>query len=142
MLSKQTKIPIPMRELPTMLKAPENPKPVLQKPFSKTYNLYGFENRRDAIIALLRQQHRGEPFLDPFIGHLQKIGEDKLDPYKKMEFSLHEYGIVLTFLTSYHEESEMAYPITDLTSDPDFRLARKKTFFEWLTGKGKKDPSR
>jgi hypothetical protein len=109
-------------------------KPTLQKPFSKTYNLYGDRNRRDAIIALIQQQHRGDPFVVPFVSHLQKIGKEKLDPYKKMEFTLHEFGVTLIFLTSYEEESEMAYPIADLTSEPDFRLKRPRTLFEWLSG--------
>ena len=110
-------------------------KPVLQKPFSKTYNLYGDKNRRDAIVALIQHQHRGEPFVVPFVAHLQQIGKEKLDSYKKMEFTLHEFGITLTFLTSHSDDSEMAYPIADLTSEPDFRLKRQRTFMEWLSGR-------
>lgn len=109
--------------------------PAVQKAFSKTYNLYGIEKRRDAIIALIQQQHRGEPFVAPFVAHLQKIGAEKLDPYSKMEFHLQQFGIQLTFLTSSRDEGEMNYPIADLIDEPDFRLKREKTFFEWLTGR-------
>lgn len=118
--------PVIMREKPAG--------PTVQKAFSKTYNLYGSEKRRDAIVALIQQQHRGELFVAPFVAHLQKIGAEKLDPYSKMEFQLQEFGIHLTFLTSYREESEMNYPIANLNDEPDFRLKREKTFFEWLRG--------
>jgi hypothetical protein len=108
--------------------------PAVQQPFTKTYRLFGTEKRRDAIIALIQQQHRGEPFVAPFVEHLKKIGKDKLDPYSKMEFTLGEYNIRLTFLTSTFEVSEMAYPIADLANEPDHRLRRNRTFLEWLTG--------
>ena len=108
--------------------------PVVQKSFTKTYNLFGSEKRRDAIIALIQQQHRGDPFVVPFVAHLLQIGVDKLDSYSKMEFHLQQFGIHLTFLTSSRDESEMNYPIADLTDEPDFRLKREKTFFEWLRG--------
>ena len=109
--------------------------PAVQKSFSKSYNLYGSKNRRDAIIALIQQQHRGEPFVAPFVAHLHQIGKPKLDSYKKMEFHLYEYGIHLTFLTSHETEDEMEYPISDLTDEPDFRLKREATLFEWLSGR-------
>ena len=48
-------------------------KPILQKPFSKTYTLYGTHNRRDAIIALIQQQHRGEPFVVPFVPYVTAV---------------------------------------------------------------------
>jgi hypothetical protein len=109
--------------------------PAVQKPFTKTYRIYGDAGRRDAIIALLKQQHRGEPFLQPFMDHLLKIDVFKLDPYKKMEFDLSQFGIKFTFLTSFEGEDEMSYPISDLSHDPDWRLKRARTWSEWLTDK-------
>lgn len=109
-------------------------KEVLQKSFTKTYRVFGEDKRRDAIIALIQHQHRGEPFVAPFVAHLMKIGPYKMDVYSKIEIQLLEYGIQLTFLTSTTEEFEMDYPIPDLTREPDPRLKRDRTFMEWLRG--------
>jgi hypothetical protein len=109
-------------------------KEVLQKSFTKTYRVFGEDRRRDAIIALIQHQHRGEPFVAPFVAHLMKIGPYKMDVYSKIEIQLLEYGIHLTFMTSTTEESEMDYPIPDLTREPDPRLKRDRTFMEWLKG--------
>ena len=112
----------------------KNEKKVVQKAFRKTYRLFGTKGRRDAIIAIIRQQHGSDPFVAPFVDHLNKIGKDKLDPYSKMEFDLSQFNIQLTFLTSQAEVSEMSYPIPDLSMDPDPSLERPRTFLEWLTG--------
>ena len=93
----------------------KNEKKVVQKAFRKTYRLFGTKGRRDAIIAIIRQQHGSDPFVAPFVDHLNKIGKDKLDPYSKMEFDLSQFNIQLTFLTSQAEVSEMSYPIPDLS---------------------------
>jgi hypothetical protein len=115
-------------ETPFMVKEP------IQKSFTKTYKLYGEDRRRDAIIALIQQQHRGELFVAPFVTHLKMIDPYKMDEYSKLEFKLLEFGIELTFLTSNPDESELFYPIPDLTMDPDPRLKRMRTFMEWISG--------
>jgi hypothetical protein len=115
----------------------KNDKKVAQKAFSKTYRLFGTKGRRDAIIAIIKQQHSSEPFVAPFVDHLNKIGKEKLDPYSKMVFDLSQFNIQLTFLTSQAEVSEMSYPISDLSLDPDPSLERPRTFLEWLTGPSK-----
>jgi hypothetical protein len=119
---------------PVVALAFKNEKKVAQKAFSKTYRLFGTKGRRDAIIATIRNQHGSEPFVAPFIDHLNKIGREKLDPYSKMVFDLSQFNIQLTFLTSQLEVSEMSYPIPDLSMDPDPSLERPRTFLEWLTG--------
>jgi len=132
-LTSKPKTAVPVEAEAISMKA-KSASPVVQKPFTKSYNLFGSEKRRDAIVALIQQQHRGEPFVVPFVAHLKQIGTDKLDAYSKMEFHLQEFGIHLTFLTSSRDENEMNYPIADLTDEPDFRLKRERTFFEWLRG--------
>jgi hypothetical protein len=106
----------------------------VQKSFAKTYKLFGEEKRRDAIIALIQHQHRSEPFVVPFVTHLLNIDPYKLDNYGKLEFKLLEYGIDLTFLTWGPDESEMSYPIANLSDEPDHRLKRSRTFMEWMRG--------
>jgi hypothetical protein len=106
----------------------------VQKSFTKTYKLFGEERRRDAIIALIQHQHRSEPFVVPFVAHLKMIDPYKLDNYGKLEFKLLEYGIELTFLTWGPDDSEMSYPIANLTDEPDHRIKRSQTFMEWIRG--------
>lgn len=117
----------------------KNEKKVAQKAFSKTYRLFGTKGRRDAIIAIIKQQHSSEPFVAPFVDHLNKIGKEKLDSYSKMVFDLSQFNIQLTFLTSQAEVSEMSYPISDLSLDPDPSLERPRTFLEWLMGPSRAD---
>ena len=113
--------------------SPIGSRPV-QQSFAKTYLLYGVKNRRDAIIALVQQQHGGEPFAAPFVAHMKEVGKKALDSFSKITLHLLEYNIHLTFVTSNFVPSEFEYTIETLSSEPDFRIKRAKTFLEWLTG--------
>ena len=117
----------------SVLRSPIGTKPI-QQSFSKTYLLYGIKNRRDAIIALVQQQHGGEPFVAPFVVHMKEVGKKALDSFSKITMHLLEYNIHLTFVTSNFVPSEFEYTIEALSVEPDFRIRRKRTFLEWLTG--------
>ena len=129
-LTKRTPKDAETTAAPYMVKEPVT----VQKSFTKTYKLFGEERRRDAIIALIQHQHRSEPFVVPFVAHLMNIDPYKLDNYGKLEFKLLEYGIELTFLTWGPDDSEMSYPIANLTDEPDHRIKRSRTFMEWIRG--------
>jgi hypothetical protein len=129
-LTKKTPNEATTTPTPFIVKEPTT----FQKSFTKTYKLFGEEKRRDAIIALIQHQHRSEPFVVPFVAHLMNIDPYKLDGYGKLEFKLLEFGIELTFLTWGPDESEMSYPIANLSDEPDHRLKRSRTFMEWIRG--------
>ncbi len=113
--------------------SPIGTKPI-QQSFAKTYLLFGVKNRRDAIIALVQQQHGGEPFVGPFVVHMKEVGKKALDAFSKINIHLLEYNIHLTFVTSNFVPSEFDYTIEALSAEPDVRIRRKRTFLEWLTG--------
>jgi len=113
--------------------SPIGSRPV-QPSFTKTYLLYGVKNRRDAIIALVQQQHGVEPFVGPFVAHMKEVGKKALDAFSKITMHLLEYNIHLTFVTSNFVPSEFDYTIEALAAEPDFRIKRARTFLEWLTG--------
>ena len=100
----------------------------------KTYLLFGLKNRRDGIIALVEKRHGGEPFVIPFVDHMNKIGKKSLDEYSKIIIHILEYNIHVTFVTSNFIEKVLEYTIEALTAEPDYRFRRAKTFLEWLTG--------
>lgn len=113
--------------------SPIGTKPI-QQSFAKTYLLFGVKNRRDGIIAAIQQQHGGEPFVAPFVVHMKEVGKKALDAFSKITLHLLEYNIHLTFVTSNFVPSEFDYTIETLSAEPDFRIRRKRTFLEWLTG--------
>ena len=82
--------------------------------------------KRDAIIDLIRLNHKDDTFTTPFVAHLMKIGKKSLDEYSELEFLLKEYGQRLVFTSSRMEKNEMTYTIPDLSLEPDVRLAARK----------------
>jgi hypothetical protein len=106
----------------------------MENPFQKTHLLYGLKKRRDAIITLVEDRYKEEPFAAPFIEHMKKIRKKSLDEYSKIIIHILEYNVDLTFVTSNFVENALEYSIEALTAEPDYRFRRAKTFLEWLTG--------
>ena len=104
---------------------------VLQRPIRQTYTLNFCESGvRDRIIEIVRGNYGTNPFAEPFIAHLRKIGADKLDIYSEIEFNITEYNVNLIFKMKREEEDAMTYTLPDLSLEPDERLAapRKRWF--------------
>jgi hypothetical protein len=95
----------------------------LQRPIRQQYNLGGCETKvRDRIIALVQTNYGKDPFAEPFLTHLKKIGVHKLDTYSEIEFNITEYNVNLIFKMRRDEEDAMTYTLPDLSLEPDPRL--------------------
>jgi hypothetical protein len=98
----------------------------LRRPTRRTYTLGGRHTAiRDAIIENVRHDFPDAPFTAPFIAHLLKIGYNKLDIYSEIVFELSEHNVNLTFRATRDEPEEMLYTLSDLTLEPDPRLAQE-----------------
>ncbi len=104
---------------------------------NKTYRLGPSRDVRDAIIDLVLHLHSADPFCEPFVAHLQKIGRRALDGYSELEFVLEEYQVRLVFRTSQMETNEMTYTLPELRLDPDPRLREGPSLLGWLLGRGR-----
>jgi hypothetical protein len=96
------------------------------KTFDNTYPLESQSYKRDAIIKIIRQ-HNTDAI--PIIAHLKKFGKKSLDEYSQVEIIILPPCMPrkhrLVFTTTRMEVSEMTYTVSDLSLDPDPRLAAK-----------------
>lgn len=93
------------------------------------YMLDQHRYKRDAIIDLVRIHHKDDAFYKPFVSHLMKIGKKSLDEYGEVEFLIKEYGQRLLFTSSRTEQNVLSYIISELTLEPDVRLAERRLWF-------------
>jgi len=99
----------------------------IRRPIRRTYSLGSRSiGIRNVILENLQHDFCDEPFLSPFVRHLRKIGNDKLDIYSEIIFELTEFNTILTFRATREEPNEMTYTIPDITLEPDERLVGER----------------
>jgi hypothetical protein len=91
------------------------------------------EGVRDRIADWVWQTYGGRAaWVNPFLGHLAKVGRYKLDGFSTLEFLLEEYNVRLVFWVVRDVEHQMVYRLPSLAVEPDPTLARPRGVFGWL----------